>query len=212
MQSTSTHAISTATDAGYTFSIQGQENLLGLIELVASPDEIDQEGSKTILVESFLNEYQKAYLNISPSDIDASLSSWRGDNNSVQNYYEDFFATEFTDFVSAKIDYWVQAKINGKLAGWATFKREKSAVNALYMNLLIVSPEYQSKGIGRQLVFSCLNLPEFNRVDAIHLLLRKKSQGGRTFYKKLGFFADPNYQRAENYVDMELLEGWTWNK
>lgn len=48
-------------------------------------------------------------------------------------------------------------------------------------------------------------------LSSIHLLLRKKNEGGRTFYSKLGFCSDPAYKREENFVGLELLEALTWN-
>lgn len=200
--------------ATHTFSILGQGNKAGIIELsvAVTPTEIDQNMAKTILVESFINEYQKPYLNILPADIGEGLKHWRGDNASVQKYYENYFAEELADFVNGHVHYWVQAKINGKLVGWATFQLEPSEPNAVYMNLLVVLPEYQNKGVGRTLVFSCMNLKQFNQPDTVHLLLRKKNEGGRIFYKKLGFFEDPQYHRADNFVDSTLLEGWSWTK
>lgn len=212
MQVITTYAVSSASYANYAFTIKGQENQTGIIELVATPAEIDQFQARKILVASFINEYQKPYLNISPSDIGEGLISWHGETKSVQKYYEDYFASEFSEFANNKIDYWIQAKINGELVGWATFQKENLEPNAIYMNLLVVSPQFQNQGIGKELVFAFKHLPAFSQIDTVHLLLRIKNQGGRTFYKKLGFFVDPKYQRPDNFVDMKLLEAWTWTK
>jgi GNAT superfamily N-acetyltransferase len=192
----------------YHFSIKGRDSV-GVIELVKNPRNIDKQAASFVLVESFIGEYEK-YL--SPHEISDSLTSWRDGDKSVQKYYENYFKTELEDFSRGDLHYWVQATINGKLVGWATFQREKSETNAVYMNLLVVHPEYQKCGIGDQLVKSLVNLRESPDLNAIHLLLRTKNSGGRTFYSKLGFTPDPEYQRDDNFVDRELLEGFTWKK
>jgi len=188
------------------FSIRGQSSL-GLIELVNDRKHIDEGEARTILVESFIGEYEKYLL---PKEIGDGLVSWRDGDKSVKKYYEDYFRTELGDFTNGHLDYWIQATIGGKLVGWATFQREKSDQNAVYMNLLVVHPKFQKMGIGGELVKSLLNLREITALSAIHLLLRKKNKGGRVFYSKLGFAANPEYQRNDNFVDLNLLEGFTW--
>jgi ribosomal protein S18 acetylase RimI-like enzyme len=178
-----------------------------IIELVKHEKQIDKDKARSVLIESFIGEYEK-YL--SPNDIKGSLTSWRDGDESVRKYYEDYFKTELEDFSRGDLHYWVQATVNGKLAGWATFQREKSEENAVYMNLLVVHPEFQNKGIGGQLVKALVNLDVIPDLNAIHLLLRKKNQGGRIFYSKLGFNSDPEYHREDNFVDMALLEALTW--
>jgi len=189
----------------YHFSIKDSDSV-GLIEIVRDPSQIDKKAARAVLVESFITEYEK-YL--SPSDISDDLTSWRDGDKSVRQYYENYFQTEFDEFSRRELDYWVQATIDGKLVGWATFQREKIDKSEIYMNLLIVHPGYQKRSIGQQLVMSLINLQEISNLRAIHLLIRKKNQGGRIFYSKLGFNSDPEYHR-ENYVDLSLLEGLTW--
>gem|GEM_PF-2330320 len=188
------------------FAIKGQ-NSYGIIERVKNPNQIDKESTESVLVESFIGEYEK-YL--SPNEVGDSLSSWRDGEQSVKKYYEDYFKTELEDFMRGDLHYWVQASVDGKLVGWATFQREKSDQNAVYMNLLVVRPEYQNKGIGAQLVNALVNLNEIQHLNAIHILLRKKNKGGKLFYSKLGFTSDPEYQREDNFVNLDLLEGFTW--
>ncbi len=190
----------------YSFPLRNSTSIV-TIELVLDPKDIDQPAAQSTLVNAFIGEY-KQYL--SPQDIDAKLTSWHDGKNSVQEYYEDYFNKEFQHFSDNKIDYWVQAKIDGELAGWATFMREKSEKNAAYMDLLIVLPEHQKKGIGEHLVMSLIRLGINIDLSAIHLLLRCKNAGGREFYGKLGFHVDPTYHREGNYVDKALLEPLTW--
>ncbi len=190
----------------YNFPIKGSDSI-GVLKLVANPVDINQAEARLVLVESFICEYEK-YL--APSEIDDSLTSWRDGDRSVRKYYEDYFETELRDFTRGEFQYWVQATIDEKLVGWATFQREKLDQNAVYMNLLVVHPEYQGKGVGGQLVKSLDNLHEIPELSAIHLLLRRKNQGGRIFYSKLGFTSDPGYSRDDNFVNLDLLEGFTW--
>lgn len=190
----------------YCFPIKGQ-NSVGKIQLVTNANHIDKMTARSVLVESFIGEYEK-YL--SPNDISDNLVSWRDGEKSVRKYYEDYFKTELEDFSHGHLHYWVQATIDGKLVGWATFQREQSDQNAVYMNLLVVHPEHQNKGVGEQLVKALVNLREIPDLNAIHLLLRKKNKGGRIFYSKLGFTSDPEYQRDDNFVNLDLLEGLTW--
>ena len=184
-------------------------DVIGQLRLLEHPEHIQQDSACGILVESFIGEY-KEYL--SPEDIDSTLTSWRIGENSVAAYYKKYFKTEFEDFLFGKFDYWVEARVNGKLAGWATFSREKSLQNAVYMNLLVVHPEYQGQSIGSNLVISLIRLGITPDLATIHLLLRRKNNGGRIFYSKLGFSPDPSYARADNFVDLNLLEALTWKK
>lgn len=185
----------------YAFSLR--EGSIGIMQSIKSPEHINQEESKTVLINSFIGEYKK-YL--SPSDIKRSLQTW----DDVRAYYDKYFHDEFRDFSEGRLHYWIQVSVDGKIAGWATFEREPKNPKEVYMNLLVVDPKYQQKGIGGQLVNALINLDEISDLNAVHLLLRKKNQGGRIFYSKLGFNADPEYQRADNFVDLNLLEGWTW--
>jgi GNAT superfamily N-acetyltransferase len=193
-------------DRSYQFSFKGSDSK-GTLELVRDAKRINTDAAKAILVESFITEY-KQYL--SPNEISDTLTSWRDGEKSVEKYYEDYFKTELKDFSHGHVHYWVQASTNGRLIGWATFQREKSDPNAIYMNLLVVHPEYQKRGVGSQLVQALVKLGEISDLNAIHLLLRKKNRGGRYFYSTLGFVSNPEYMRDDNFVDTNLLEGLTW--
>jgi len=195
-------------DKSYHFSIKGEPSI-GKLELVRKPHHLDKYIAKYILVESFIGEYEK-YL--TPNEIDNNLTSWREGDKSVKKYYEDYFETELNDFVRGEVHYWVQAKIDGQLVGWATFQREKLDQKAVYINLLVVHPAHQKKGIGHQLVHALINLKEIPKLNTIHLLLRTKNKGGREFYSKLGFVSDPTYIRDDNFVKSDLLEALTWKK
>ena len=179
----------------------------GVIKLIGSASEIDKDACRSILVNSFIGEYSQ-YL--TPQDISKTSTSWRGGNNSVQQYYEKYFAVEFDKYSANKFEFWVCAYVDNQLVGWATFEREHDDKNAVYMDLLIVDPAYQHKGIGEQLVKSLLNLGAIPELSAVHLLLRKANSGGRIFYQKLGFYDDQDYHRTDNFVDLDMLVPLTW--
>lgn len=194
----------------YHFAIKGF-SLPCTIKLINNPNEIDKEASCEILVKSFMDEYRK-YL--TPAQIDTSLTSWTGGSKSVEAYYKKYFQDELHHFQSGNLDFWIEAKIGSKLVGWATFEWEKSKdplkLDSLYMNLLIVHPDFQRLSIGTQLVQSMMRMGIIQDLDAIHLLLRKRNMAGRAFYTELGFKPNPNYHR-DNYVDLSLLEALTWD-
>ncbi len=177
------------------------------ISRITNPTEIEQSAAREVLVESFIHEYSQ-YLR--PDELDGKLNSWRDGPLSVQKYYENYFSSEFKEFSEGKLQYWVEAKIEGKLAGWATFEVEKADKHEVYMNLLIVHPDYQRRGVGRKLVMSLIDFDLITSLSAIHIQLRKKNEAGRLFYQELGFYSDPTYTRPGNYVDMNLIESWTW--
>lgn len=171
------------------------------IEVVKSPEHIDLDKSRDILVKSFMHAYEDVPL--------VELSSEFKSTGDVRRFYQNYFKEELEHFKHGKL-YWVQAFVNEKLAGWATFELESNEVDAAYMNLLIVSPEYQRKGVGKHLVFSIRSEELFPNIRAINLLIRKVNTQGYVFYRQLGFF-EFAYQR-DNFVDPSLLTGLRWEK
>lgn len=177
-----------------------------IIKLIEEPENIDQMRSKEILIESFIGEYEK-YLE--PSDISKNCTSWHSGELSVLNYYSKYFDKEFSGFKNKSLNYWIEATIDGLLVGWATFQKEKK-LGEIYMNLLVMSPEYRRRSIGKELVFSLTRFKLVSSITKIHLLLRRKNRAGRQFYTAIGFNENPGYQR-DNYVDSNLLEGLTYS-
>lgn len=170
------------------------------IHVVQSVSEIDQARSQEILVKSFMDVYEDVPL----VDLNPEFKS-TGD---MRRFYQDYFKEEFGHFQEGHI-YWVEAYLNDRLAGWATFELEGN--NEAYMNLLTVDPDYQGKGLGRYLTFSICSEEMFPHVEAINLLVRKVNEEGYKFYHKIGFF-ESDYQRSDNFVGTKLLAGLRWEK
>lgn len=171
------------------------------ISLVKSISEIDQVVSRDILVRSFMDAYEDVPL--------SQLSPHFKSTGDVRRFYENYFKEELEHFKEGHL-FWVQAFLNDKLVGWATFELEPQEENAAYMNLLIVAPEYQKMGVGRHLTFSICSEELFPNIQAINLLIRKVNVEGYNFYYRLGFF-ESDYQR-DNFVDTSLLTGLRWSK
>lgn len=169
------------------------------IHFVKSAEEIDQVRSQEILVKSFMDGYEDVPL----VDLNPDFKS-TGD---VRRFYEEYFHEEFGHFKEGHLT-WVEAYFDSKLVGWATFELEPHEADAAYMNLLVVDPEFQGNGAGKELTFSICEL--FPNIKAINLLIRKVNAGGYKFYYKMGFF-DFDYER-DNFVDTSLLTGLRWEK
>lgn len=166
------------------------------IEEVKRPQDIDIDKSRRILANSFISEYSSY---CTPNEIDSKLQFWNSEQGSpsVEEYYHDYFNDEFREFQRGHL-HWIEAKMDGELVGWVTFEEEHIAnEKSFYMNTLVVSPTAQKQGIGEKLVFSLKRLGVYPETDYIHLLMRKKNQGGRKFYTKLGFKFNPSYSRVE---------------
>jgi ribosomal protein S18 acetylase RimI-like enzyme len=171
------------------------------ISVVKSVKDIDLEKSQDILVRSFMEAYEDVPL--------SELSSNFKSNGDVRRFYENYFQEELEHFKEGHL-FWVQAFLNNKIVGWATFELEPLEADAAYMNLLIVAPEYQGLGIGRHLTFSIASEDLFPNIQAINLLIRKVNIEGYNFYYKLGFF-ECDYHR-DNFVDTSLLTGLRWER
>ncbi len=172
------------------------------LHVVTSPSEVDCKRSKEILVKSFMDGYEDVPL--------GELNPLFRSTGDVRRFYEAYFDSEFSHFKDGHL-IWVQAFVDGTLAGWATFELEKSEENAVYMNLLTVDPEYQRLGLGSKLTFSICSDELYPNTSAINLLVRKINEDGYKFYYKIGFF-DHEYRRDDNFVDTALLLGLRWEK
>jgi ribosomal protein S18 acetylase RimI-like enzyme len=167
---------------------------------VKTADEIILDKGKDILVRSFM----KAYEDVPLAELNPSFKSI-GD---ARRFYVNYFESELGHYKNCEL-IWVQAFIGEELVGWATFELEDN--DSVYMNLLIVDPSYQSRGIGKHLVFSICAEDLYPNTQAINALLRKVNEQGRLFYEKIGFSYCPEYQREDNYVDISLLIPIRWD-
>ncbi len=161
---------------------------------------VDKTQARSLLVRSFMEGYKDVPL----KQLNPEFES----RQDVRRYYEAYFESELTHFKKGSL-IWLEAFQGDKLVGWATFEVENSKI--AYMNLLVVDPSYQGKGIGKLLTFSILREDLFPSVDEIRVLLRKVNQKGRKFYEKIGF-KDFTLERKDHFVDMSLLSGLRWQK
>lgn len=171
------------------------------INVVKTVQDIDLERSKEILITSFMDAYEDVPLTV--------LNSQFRSIGDVRRFYADYFEEELEHFKEGHL-FWVQAFMNEKLVAWATFELESEEMDAAYMNLLIVDPEYQRMGLGRYLTFSICSNELFPNLHAINLLIRKVNTEAYKFYYKIGFF-EFDYQR-DNFVDPSLLTGLRWER
>jgi len=192
-------SISTSLFADQIFKDRDQNEIR--IAVVKSIQDIDLDKSRDILVRSFMDAYEDIPL----VELDSHFKS-TGD---VRRFYENYFKEELEHFKDGRL-FWVQAFLNNNLVGWATFELEPQEPNAAYMNILVVAPEHQKKGIGRSLTFSICSEELFPHIQAINLLIRKVNVEGYKFYYRLGFF-EFDYHR-DNFVDTSLLTGLRWEK
>ncbi len=99
----------------------------------------------------------------------------------------------------------VVAKREGKIVGFAGFKPTE-VPRQLYITQLAVDPACWNQGIGRQLVFSALDL--YHDVSSLALIVRKINSVAQGFYLKLGFHVS-EYMHAgynpERYIGYEWV-------
>lgn len=81
---------------------------------------------------------------------------------------------------------------------------EKWEEQSYYLAEMAVVPEYQRKGIGKQLVFSIFDKEQ--EASKILLVTEKNNKWSQAFYERIGFkrssFQHPNY--PENFIGYEF--------
>jgi GNAT superfamily N-acetyltransferase len=163
-------------------------------------DDIDLIKGKEILVDAFMTAYEDVPL----VELNPNFTCIAD----VKRFYEACFASELEHYKHGGL-IWVQAFDGDALVGWATFELETTEPDAAYMNLLVVDPKEQGRGIGKLLTFSIRSEELFPNIQAINLLIRKINVEGKKFYEHIGF-ADHDYISYSNFVDMSLLSGLRW--
>jgi ribosomal protein S18 acetylase RimI-like enzyme len=169
---------------------------------VKAIDEIDLIQGKDVLVRGFMTVYEDVPL--------IELNSEFKSTGDVRRFYQNYFESELEHYKHGEL-IWVQAFEGEKLLGWATFQMEENKENAAYMNLLVIDPNEQRRGVGKYLTFSICSEDLYPQTQEINVLLRKINEDGRNFYENIGF-VDFDYNRQDNFVDISLLTGLRWTK
>lgn len=91
---------------------------------------------------------------------------------------------------------------NDRMIGFAIF--EKWEEKSYYLAEMAILPEYQRRGIGKQLVFSIFDKDQ--SAEKILLVTEKGNREAHSFYEKIGFksssFQHPDY--PENFIGYEF--------
>ena len=76
-----------------------------------------------------------------------------------------------------------------------------------YISHTAVSPSYQRKGVGKQLVETALNALRAQGINKVNLVVFARNESGNSFWEKLGFTQRPdlNY-RNRSLVDMIRID------
>ncbi len=179
-------------------------------ELIKDSGKVELPKVKTLVVTSFIDNYQSRHNKLQPQDIHPTLTNWYG-NNSVQAFYEQYVTAKFKQFQAGIINYWIQATIANELVGIATFQNETNDQNAVYMNLLAVAPDYNNLNLGKNLVFAITKLAQNRNIRTITSYIRNINTLGQKFYSNLGFKLNPDYNRDDIFVTKDLISAWSWH-
>lgn len=116
---------------------------------------------------------------------------------------------QLTDYFYKKISHRLNngqpicaAYVDNRMVGYAMFERWEDS--SYYLAEMAVIPEYQLRGIGKQLVFSIFERDPSTK--KILLITRNTNKGAQAFYEKIGFkpssFQHPQY--PEGFVGYEF--------
>lgn len=169
------------------------------VKLVIASTDALLEKDREVFVSAFSNNYQDVPIqNLNPE------FKTQGD---VDKWLNDYFDEE-EKLLRAEQIFYVRAYQDGKLIGWASFEKGKAKDSAAYVRHMAISPDYQRKGIGKQLLFSIKNdndlLPNTQR---IYLITRRLNTRAISFYEKHGF-RESHYMRVG--LDSSRYVGFEW--
>lgn len=158
--------------------------------------ELCQKDDLKICEEIFIRSFSKAYEKLTPEQLGVK---------NVQTFLKEAFADVYDDFQTGHQKL-VIAKIDGKIVGFAGFKPAEEP-NQIYITQLSVDTDYWHQGIGKQLVFSALDL--YENTEKLVVIARKLNTVAQQFYEKLGFvkspYMHPGYSPAK-------YTGYEWTK
>ena len=78
----------------------------------------------------------------------------------------------------------ITARGGGKLAGFAIMR---FGAEEAHLDLLAVSRSFQRRGVGREMLRWLERTARVAGISIIHLEVRETNQGGRAFYRRLGY-------------------------
>ncbi len=131
----------------------------------------------------------------------------------MDQFYRSKGFDEDLEFFKAGKSKWVHAiahkksdlSDSGELIGWATFWPDGNAADTVYVNTLVVSPDYQKQGVGKKLLFSVREdkdlLPETKH---LFLDVRRNNKNAVEFYKK-NEFSETKYSYGDHKPNKHLL-------
>lgn len=144
----------------------------------------------------FIKAFSKAYENFTPQQLGVE---------NIPLFLKEAFADVYDDFKSGQQKL-VVAKLDGKIVGVSGFKPTEHP-HQIYISQLAVEPNLWRHSIGRNLVFSALEL--YPDTQSLVVIPRRINTVAQNFYKKLGFhesaYMHPGYNPAK-YV------GYEWTK
>lgn len=130
-----------------------------------------------LIQQIFYAAFKKAYRGHNAAEMVLS------DEVTKETFLKNIFEAEIEAIKEGRV-HCVIAKINEVCVAAATYKLNPYTGN-LYLNVFGVSPNFQSKGIGKQVI--ALLEKQFNGLNGIELYTRKFNGSATGFYKKLHF-------------------------
>ncbi|MCX6989736.1 MAG: GNAT family N-acetyltransferase [Chlamydiae bacterium] len=141
-----------------------------------------------LFLDSFLSNYKE--LGLTAKDL--------GTDN-IEQVLEGYWAEELASLQDGHVT-WIVAKLEDEIIGYASFDR-KDAPEDVVLQLLCVSPGFQGRGIGSNLVYS-ITWAE-RGIQKLSLVTRQANTSAIAFYKYLGFVESDSINKKAN-IDTKL--------